>query len=163
MKKITLSLVKYSDFLGKFVTTMSHGGYNHISISLDEKEEIFYSFHYKGFAIEKHNYHHRSKIYENMRMKIFVPNEIFDALEKQINYFIENKAKYSYTKLGLILCFLHIPHKFKNKYFCSQFVLEMIVNVGIVQIKRSESCYLPNHFVNQIDYLFPVIKTVQYI
>ncbi len=79
MKKITLSLIKYSDFLGRFVTTISHGGYNHISISLDEDEKIFYSFNYKGFAIEDTNYkNQKTKVYENMRIQIYVPNEIFD-------------------------------------------------------------------------------------
>ena len=164
MKKITLSLIKYSDFLGRFVTTISHGGYNHISISLDEDEKIFYSFNYKGFAIEDTNYkNQKTKVYENMRIQIYVPNEIFDILKKDIYRFINNKEQFSYTKVGLILCFLHITHKFKNKYFCSQFVMELISNAGIVSLKRKESCYLPNHFVNHVDYLFPINKTIQYI
>ena len=40
--------------------------------------------------------------------------EIFDILKKDIYRFINNKEQFSYTKVGLILCFLHIPHKFKN-------------------------------------------------
>ena len=41
--------------------------------------------------------------------------------------------------------------------------MELISSVGIVIPKRNESCYLPNHFVNQIDYLFPIKKKIQYI
>lgn len=164
MKKITLSLVKYSDFLGKFVTTVSRGGYNHVSISLDENEEVFYSFNYKGFAIEKQkSKKYQASIYENMHIQIYIPDEIYTVLENEIKQFVENKERYSYTKFGLVLCFLHIPHKFKNKYFCSQFVMELIANAGIVDIKRNESCYLPYHFVDHIHYLFPIKKTVRYI
>lgn len=162
MKKITLSLIKYSDFLGKLVTTICHGGYNHVSISLDEK--VFYSFNYKGFAIEEANYkNQKTKVYENMRIQIYVPNKIFNILKNDIYQFINNKEQFSYTRAGLILCFLHIPHKFKNKYFCSQFVMELISNAGIVNPKRKASCYLPNHFVNNVEYLFPINKSIQYI
>ena len=75
-----LLLIKYSNFLSKLVTTICHGGYNHVSISLDEK--VFYSFNYKDFAIEEDNYKNQeTKIYENMRIQIYVPNKVFNILK----------------------------------------------------------------------------------
>jgi hypothetical protein len=45
--------MRVADVFGKFVSWYSHGGYTHASISIDEDEEIFYSFNYKGFVVEK--------------------------------------------------------------------------------------------------------------
>lgn len=161
MKQITLSLVKYSDFLGRLITFNSRGGYSHVSISLDEKEEVFYSFNYKGFAIEKPKRKGSgSKVYENMRIIIWIPDEIHQGLENEVQYFVKHRAQYHYTRLGVVLGFLHIPHRFKNKYFCSQFVMELLENAGIVKIRRKASCYLPYHFVNHVEYLFPIQKTI---
>lgn len=53
MKTVTILLTKYSDLFGRFISGISKYGYSHASISIDEKEEIFYSFNVKGFAIEK--------------------------------------------------------------------------------------------------------------
>lgn len=53
MKTVTILLTKYSDFVGRFICKISKNKYSHASISIDEEEEIFYSFNIKGFAIEK--------------------------------------------------------------------------------------------------------------
>jgi hypothetical protein len=58
-----------TDAFGKFVSWYSHGGYTHASISIDEDEEIFYSFNYKGFVIEKP---------KKRRTRSRVPLEVYD-------------------------------------------------------------------------------------
>ena len=53
-KKIIILLTKYEGIIGRFVSDIyCKNGYSHASISIDEKEELFYSFNYKGFVIEK--------------------------------------------------------------------------------------------------------------
>ena len=53
MRTVTILLTKYSGWFGRFICAISKNGYSHASISIDGAEEIFYSFNYKGFVIEK--------------------------------------------------------------------------------------------------------------
>jgi len=52
MKKVTILLTEYSDALSRFIYYISGRGYTHISLGLEEDEDRFYSFNYKGFCIE---------------------------------------------------------------------------------------------------------------
>ena len=79
---------------------------------------------------------------------------ICDDIAKEIERFLEQKDIYTYSRLGVILCLLHIPHKFENSYFCSQFVAEVLSNSGAVQLKKKESLYLPNHLLDGFECLF---------
>lgn len=64
-----------------------------------------------------------------------------------IESFKRNRAQLSYSRLGLILCFLHIPFHSEKHYFCSQFVVEMLKQSGAVSLERRPELYLPNHFL----------------
>ena len=59
-------------------------------------------------------------------VRIRVPASICTDIEREIQQFLEMRDIYTYSRFGVILCLLHIPHKFKNAYFCSQFVAEVL-------------------------------------
>jgi hypothetical protein len=63
---------------------------------------------------------------ENVIIRMQVPDEVYRMIKEEIDSFLENRANYGYSRLGVVLCFLHIPYKFKNRYFCSQFVAEIL-------------------------------------
>ena len=154
MKTITILLTKYSDIFSKFISLISKGSYTHASISIDENEDIFYSFNYKGFAIEKPKIKKHKKILKDcLKIKIQVPEYIYKSIKQKINTFFEKKEEWSYARLGVILCLLHIPYKFEKHYFCSQFVAEILKETGAINLnKKSELC-LPYHLID-IDCLY---------
>jgi hypothetical protein len=125
MKNVTVLLTKFTDVFGKFVSWYSHGGYTHASISIDEDEEIFYSFNYKGFVVEK-------------------PNKKTPKKRKPENVIIR----------------MHIPFQFKNRYFCSQFVAEILEHAGAVRLKKKNTLYLPNQLLDGMECLFPGKKVL---
>jgi hypothetical protein len=89
MKTVTILLTKYTDIFGRFLSWYSHDGYSHASISIDEEEEIFYSFSYKGFVIEKPKKRiPKTRKPENIRIRMRVPEEVYKKLEKEINQFL---------------------------------------------------------------------------
>lgn len=160
MKKVTVLLTKYTDFWGRFARGITGKGYSHASISLDENEEIFYSFNAKGFAIEKpKKYWPKKKLPGSMYIRISVPQAIYDSLENSIRNIQEEKHNYAFSKFGLFLCYLNIPHTRNKKYFCSQFVAEMLSRNGIAKLKKSGSLYVPNNFINDIVHYFPYQQT----
>ena len=71
--------------------------------------------------------------------------------EDELEGFMDNREQFNYSTLGVILCLLKIPHKFKDSYFCSQFVAELLSKTGAAKLKKSESLYLPMHFVDRME------------
>lgn len=121
--------------------------YTHASIGLEEDLNTFYSFVYKGFLIEKLTYY--VKIEEEkpcMLYKIEVSSSIYERVRNYLLSFSELKSKLNYTRLGLILALFHIPFKWPNHYFCSQFVAETLKQAQAVMLKKHCCLYLPYDF-----------------
>jgi inositol transport system substrate-binding protein len=55
-----------------------------------------------------------------------------------------------------MLCFLRIAYPLKDKYFCSQFVSEILEKVKAVPLKKHYSLYLPDDFMrmSELDLCF---------
>lgn len=155
MKTITILLTKYSDLFGRFICSISKNRYSHASISIDESEEIFYSFNKKGFVIEKPKKKTPStRMPGSACIRMKVPNETYEVIKKEINRFLETREQYAYSRLGVVLCLLHIPYKFENRYFCSQFVAEILSKAGVIELKKQETLYLPGQLLDGFECLF---------
>ena len=158
MKTVTILLTKYSDIMGRFISKLSkngEAGYSHASICLDENDETFYSFNLKGFVIEKPKEKvSRLRMPGSLAIRFQVPEHIHEKLQQLIDKFVLAREQYAYSGKGVLLCLLHIPHKFEKKYFCSQFVAEVLEKAGAVKLNRRKSLFLPNHFLKDIEALF---------
>lgn len=155
MKTVTILLTRYSDLAGRLISAISKHGYSHASVSIDENEEIFYSFNLNGFVIEKpKKWFPQKRRSGSVYVRMQVPDETFAVIEEEINQFLSAKEQFTYSRWGVILCLLHIPHKFKNRYFCSQFVAEILSKAGAVKLKKKESLYLPDQLIDGIECLF---------
>lgn len=161
MKTITILLTKYSGWFARIISVISKNGYSHASISIDGKEEIFYSFNFKGFVIEKpKKYFPKKRLPGSVCIRIQVPESTYMLVKEEIQQFLEKREKYAYSRWGVILCLLRVPHKFKNRYFCSQFVTEVLSQAGAIELKKKESLYLPGQLVDGFECLFGVKQLV---
>ena len=61
------------------------------------------------------------------------------------------RGDYHYNYVGVALCLLHLPFRWRNRYFCSQFVAELLSASGAVSMRKAPSLYLPNHFPAELD------------
>lgn len=155
MKTITILLTKYSDLFGRFICGISKNRYSHASISIDETEEIFYSFNTKGFVIEKPKKRMpKKRIPGSVCIRMQVPEETYELIAREIEGFLDKKEQYAYSRLGVVLCLLHIPYKFENKYFCSQFVAEILSRAGAIELKKKETLYLPGQLLDGFECLY---------
>lgn len=155
-RTVDILLTKYTDLFSRLISLISKNGYSHASISIDEKMETFYSFSYKGFVIEQpRTKKTRKRTKESICIRMEVSEKTYSAIKDEIDYFRINQSKFSYSKMGIVLCMLHIPYKFKNKYFCSQFVAEVLSQADTIILKKKESLYLPNHFLDEMECVFP--------
>lgn len=150
-KTITILLTRYSDLFSSFLYAISNRGYTHASLSLDEEDEFFYSFCYKGFCIERPKKRvSRKRKKGSACIRLQIQEKEYELLKKYVEEFIDNKGKYHYSRLGVILCLLQIPHKFKRHYFCSQFVAEMLSVISTIQLKKDASLYLPHDLMKEL-------------
>ena len=104
----------------------------------------FYSFVTKGFLVEKITKYVRPdrEPYPCQLYEMKVSEKTYNAVKNLINGFVTKKEMYHYAKLGVAFGLLHIPFVRKYRYFCSQFVAEILEKANAVHLpKLSALCF----------------------
>lgn len=146
MKKITILLTKYSDLISSFVYHVAGRGYTHASLGLADEPGVYYSFNYKGFCVETLEKHRRRGVEKSLGCEVEVSDEAYEVLKARIAQFETRRAEMRYTRVGVFFCLLRLPFRWKDHYFCSQFVAELLQASGAVPLKKRAELYLPNQF-----------------
>lgn len=157
-KHIYIVLSKTNTALGKVIQKQLGVNYNHCSIALDESLEHIYSFGREeinnmfnaGFVTESKSagffhVYHDSKI---RVIKVPVTQQQFKRLQRIINKFDRHKEHYKYSAMGLVYCYFGIARKRDQKYFCSQFVAEVLNESGVQLIDKPETLGRPHDFLH---------------
>lgn len=162
-KEITILFTRYYDIFSNIIYHMSGGkGYTHVSISLDNQCEYYYSFNIKGFRKE---YHGKNKKKREIGIKVSmeISEEQYIKMNNMLMNFNQNEDNLYYSKLGICLCLFHIPSRIRNHYFCSQFVAEMLQISNTISLKKQASLYLPNHLLYELCVVNTSFKKVTYL
>ena len=149
--KYTLSVlfINYEDFWSKVVYYVLGKGYGHASISVDDNEEIYYSFNFKGFRREKPR-KHEDIVSKSVCYKLSVSKDEYDKVVEMIDEFQSRRFEWKYNLAGLLLSRLHIKRQKKDHYFCSEFVAEMLQRANVAEFKKSTAHYLPNRLEQEV-------------
>ena len=150
MKNIKVVLTKYSDLTANVLYLLTGFGYTHVSLALDGDDAEMYSFNYKGFCVETAAKHRRRGVRQSKCYHLKISDRAHDRLKKRVEHFIAHREEYSYTKFGVVCCVLGIPFRRNKRYFCSQFVAEMLSQTGAIRLRKKPSLYLPNHFCREL-------------
>lgn len=148
-KVITVLFTRYYSAFANFIYFISGRGYTHASIALDEQNEYYYSFNFQGFRREYPRKHKR-RSGKSMGIKLEVSQESFERMKKKIEEMEEKKENLHYSRIGVLLCLLHIPCKIQNQYFCSQFVAETLELPDSVFLSKNAALYLPNQLSHEL-------------
>lgn len=140
---ITVLLTRYYSMFSDFIYYVTGRGYTHASIAIDDKNEYYYSFNFKGFRKEYPKKHNK-KGDKSVGYQLEISKEGYEKVVKRIHKMEQSRGKLHYSRIGVFLCLFHIPYKFKNHYFCSQFVAELLQITGDIDLQKSTSLYLPN-------------------
>jgi len=149
-KTIYILLTEHKDYIAQFYRIITGSKYTHAAIGIEG--ERFFSFGIrKGFQVE------RPWLFSQIRKdsetcalyKLDISEESYNEIKKRIDKFWENKNEYRFSFIGLLLCMLKIPHRFKKQYFCSRFVAELLSESGALKLKKSPSLYHPNDFMKE--------------
>ena len=146
---INILLVRYPDICSILCRLLSGGYYNHASIGVSDSDGTFYSYVITGFRIEipkKHPTFKRREIPCRL-YRLEVSEEIYDVVKATLEDHTRQRHKHKYSYLGMFLCFMRIVYISQNRYFCSQFVSEVLDQVRAVPLSKHSALYLPDDFI----------------
>ena len=144
---VSVLFVNYEDFWSKVVYYVLGCGYSHAAISVDEEDEIYYSFNFKGFRREKPRKHVVSK---SVCYKLSVSREEYNKIAEMIDEFQRRRFEWRFNLCGLLLSRIHIKRRKDMHYFCSEFVAEMLERAQVYTFKKSVAHYIPNRLEREI-------------
>lgn len=144
--KITILLIQYPDTMAAAMGRLTGFRYTHATIGLGEDRNTFYSFVHKGFIVEKITRYLKPgrEPFPCALYEIEVPSTIYQHIKKLLQSYAGRKAKMRYTRSSLVLSLLFkIPYKRRDRYFCSQFVAEVLQRSHAAQLPKNSVLYLP--------------------
>ena len=135
-RKVYLLLTKFSDTGTKVIRALTGLKYPHASIGLDEDMNTFYSFVKKGFLVEKINRYVKpgKKAIPCRLYEMTVSEETYLKIKQVLEYFIEFREYFHYSRTSLALSLLNFPYR-RNRFgfFCSQFVAFILQRSGAIK------------------------------
>ncbi len=152
-KTLYIFLVKTNSLFSRVISFFTKTSYTHASIGFDSHCGCLYSFARihtatpipAGFVKESANTGLLS-LSPNAPCAVFkinVTEQAYEDIRSELQYMYMNKEHYSYNYLGPICCFFGIPLKRKNKYFCSQFVAELLDKHHAARLSKPATLYHP--------------------
>ncbi|MFV0394644.1 MAG: hypothetical protein ACK5LC_09645 [Coprobacillaceae bacterium] len=159
-RNIFILLTRTSTPFSRAIRLVTQCEYTHASIGIAENSNEFFSFGRKeaytlpttaGFINENllEGILYRNQDSPCMLFRLKVTEEVYLAIQDKLKDFERQYEKYSYSFLGTVLCYFSVPHTIKNKYFCSQFVAEILSSTNALDLGKSPSIYHPSDFVKE--------------
>lgn len=143
--------------LSRILKIITRKEYNHASLSLADDLHIMYSFgrrnpynpFFGGFVRES-AYFGTFKRFSGTRvvvLRTMVTKEEFLRIETLISNFVDNPDEYGYNYIGLALAGLRIHFPMDKRYYCSEFVREVLVSSNIQGADRLKPIVHPMNFL----------------
>lgn len=144
-RKLYVLLTQFPGLDAKAMRCYTRFPYTHASVGLEEDLNTFYSFVNKGFIVEdiaRYNKPGRAP-FPCALYELEVPQTIYDAVKRMLQNFVKDRSCLRYDTLGLFLSLVRIPNRRQGRYFCSQFVAEVLQRSNAAKLKKNTSLYLP--------------------
>ena len=157
-KQIYILLSHSGSILSKLINIYTKKSYTHVSLGLDKDLDELYSFGrlrpynpVLGGFIQEDILNGTYNRFPNTRCALYlltVTTDQYERLEREIEKFKKDQAKYKYNLLGLVGIMVNRPIHREYNYFCSQFVSEVLTNSGINIIEKTPGLTCPVDFLD---------------
>jgi len=147
-RSVYVLLTKQNSVTSRLVRLFTMNEYTHSSIAL-ERDGSFYSFNPgRGFTVERPIEKKRGETPCRL-YRLEVSEEAFQEIESRIQWFIDHPQDFKFNYVGMVFTMLRIPVGFGNRYFCSQFVSDVLTTTGAASLRTRPNYYLPRHFLRE--------------
>ena len=151
MKTLYIFLTRTDSIVSKIVSFFTKTNYTHASLAFDEELVLLYSSGRKNGIKMFPSGPTQESLYRGffgrdghtpcVLYALEVNEEVYNKAKEEIDFFMTNINDYKFSILGVIACKFGIKWKRKNKYFCSQFVAEILSRSGAVEVPK-EPCLM---------------------
>lgn len=148
-KKIYILLTSFPDAGSKMVGLMTRSIFTHASIGLGEDMNTYYSFVWKkGFFVEKVTRYIKPNVkpYRCELYEFEVTAEQYDVIKNIVLEFEATKNKYSFARWELVFGLMRMPIIRRNRYYCSQFIAEVLKKSEVLKSKKNSARFFPKDF-----------------
>lgn len=156
MKNVYILLLRSQSFFSRVIHTATREEYTHVSLSMLDECTEFYSFARRytnlplpaGFVKESidKGLMARSKTAPCALYRLSVPAKSYHSMKRRLRKMLRKQKLFRYSVIGTFLCFFKVPYKRENKYFCSQFIAELLCEVGAVKLSKMPELFHPVDF-----------------
>lgn len=144
--------------LSRFLKLVTKAEYNHASISLLPNLDTMYSFGRKnpynpfraGFVTESPRFGTFKRFSQTriLVLDITVSEEQYQAIQRRIQIMLALRQHYGYNYLGLWLAGLRICYRQKRRFYCSEFVKDLLEKQNVKGAGQLNPIVQPIHFLN---------------
>lgn len=131
--------------------------YNHVSISFDDDLNEMCSFgrYYTYFPFWGGFVHENTdkgllkkcKNAQTLILKFNATQSQIDSVKKKIEEMFASKKKYRYDMIGVFLALFNVKKKRKYRYFCSEFVRDILAENGVIDENLCPKIMKPIDFI----------------
>ncbi len=157
-KPVYIVVSQTGTILSRILKCITRKEYNHASISLSEDLNIMYSFGRKnpynpfwaGFVKESADFG-TFKRFSNTKiivLKLLLTAKEYIDICQFINFMEKHPKSYGYNYLGLYLAAFKIPFTSKKRYYCSEFVKDVLVKYNVEGASELEKIVHPMSFLS---------------
>lgn len=158
MKSIYIFLSRTQSIVSRTVHLFTDAQYTHVAIAFDRDFVYLYSSARKNGVtmfpagpclehLDRGLYTRVGKtpcaIYE-----LRVCDEAYERAKKEAEWFIRNQGMYKFNILGIVLCKFGIGLNRKNKFFCSQFVAEILLKGNCALLPKRACLMRPVDYID---------------
>lgn len=161
MKNIYILLMRSTTPLSRIVHLVTGDKYTHVSLAFNEALEPLYSSTRKNGEdmfpagpCEEYldrGYLKRHPSTPCALYKISVSDEAFDKAKEDVERFMAESDSYGFNIAGLVFCQLGHPLRRERKYFCSQFVSEILAKSGAISLPKEPCLMKPSDYAHMLE------------
>lgn len=156
--RIFVVISQTGTILSRVLKVLTGAKYNHASIGLYEDLELMYSFgrlnpynpFYGGFVEESPHFgtFKRFKNTDILVLSIDVGKNTHDEMLSTIQNMKSHRKEYHYNYKGLFLAPFNICSKKDKRYYCSEFVKDIMQDFGVEGSEKIPDIVKPIHFLD---------------
>lgn len=161
MKSIYIVLTRSNTILSRLVHMITADPYTHVSISFDQKLQPLYSSSRKNgrtlfpagpcWELFHSGYFYSHPLTPCAVYEMRVSDDAYTRAKEETESIMADSTNYHFNILGLILCKLNIPYHPKQRFFCSQFVSEILHRSHAITLPKDTSLMRPMDYTRLPD------------
>ena len=157
-KSMYLVISQSGSIVSRIIKFLTSAPYNHVAISLNKELKPMYSFArvkpwnpvIGGYVAESPGRGTLKRFPDTkvIVLELKVTEKQFKNIKHKLRMMLKYRKRYRYNYLGLFLAYVNIPYKGNHRYYCSEFVQEVLTDNHVEGYTELSGIVQPIHFLN---------------